>query len=92
MKLEDIILKYSAEEKPSFDALLAEIRSSDEWTDHEAEIRSLKEENDSLVKSAAETKKELDETKKLNFTLGRQVSRQPGMSADQIINEMFDRR
>lgn len=92
MKLEDIILKYSAEENPSFDALLAEIRTSDEWIDHESEIASLKEENEKFVSDGAALKKELEETKKLNFTLGRQVSRLPVQSADQIINDMFNRR
>ena len=92
MKLEDILLKYSSEEKPSFDALLAEIKTSDEWIDHETEIASLKEENEKFVSDGAALKKELEETKKLNFTLGRQVSRKPVQTADQIINDMFDRR
>ena len=91
MKIKEIIAKYKLQENPSFDDLLTELHGADEFTDRDAEIASLKEENKSLIDTAAKQTKELEETKKLNFTLGRQVSRQPAMSADQIINEMFNK-
>ena len=91
MKIEEIIAKYKLQENPSFDDLLTELHGADEFTDRDAEIESLRTENGKLVEAAAEKDKELKETKALNFTLGRQVSRQPAMSADQIINEMFNK-
>lgn len=90
MKIEEIIAKYKNIENPSFDDLLTELHAADEFSDRDAEIASLKEENTKLIADAAEQKKELDETKKLNFTLGRQVSRQPSKTAEEIINEMFN--
>ena len=91
MKIEEIIAKYKLQENPSFDDLLTELHGADEFTDRDAEIESLRTENGKLIEDAAEKDKELKETKALNFTLGRQVSRQPAMSADQIINEMFNK-
>lgn len=91
MKMEEIIAKYKLQENPSFDDLLTELHRADEFTDRDAEIESLRTENGKLIEAAAEKDKELKETKALNFTLGRQVSRQPAMSADQIINEMFNK-
>ena len=91
MKIEEIIAKYKLQENPSFDDLLTELHGADEFTDRDAEIESLRTENGKLIEAAAEKDKELKETKKLNFTLGRQISRQPAMSADQIINEMFNK-
>lgn len=90
MKLEEIIAKYKTLENPSFDDLLTELQGAEEFSDRDAEIASLREENTKLIENAAEQKKELDETKKLNFTLGRQVSRQPIKSAEEIINDMFN--
>ena len=90
MKLEEIIAKYKTLENPSFDELLTELLGADEFSDRDAEIASLREENTKLIEDAATQKKELDETKKLNFTLGRQVSRQPIKSAEEIINDMFN--
>lgn len=54
-----------------------------------AERDSLKEENDALNQSVSEIKTELGETKKLNFTLSRQIGREPAKSAEEILNEMF---
>ena len=89
MKIEEIIAKYKAMETPSFDDLLTELHGADEFADRDAEIESLKEENKNLIDNAAKQTKELEETKKLNFTLGRQVSRQPIKSAEEILNDMF---
>ena len=50
MKIEEIIAKYKLQENPSFDDLLTELHGADEFTDRDAEIASLKEENKSLVK------------------------------------------
>ena len=91
MKIEEIIAKYRLQKNPSFDDLLTELHGADEFMDRDAEIESLRSENGRLIEDAAEKEKELKETKALNFTLGRQVSRQPAMSADQIINEMFNK-
>lgn len=90
MKIEEIIAKYKTLENPSFDDLLTELHGADEFSDRDAEIASLREENTKLIESAEEQKKELEETKKLNFTLGRQVSRQPSKTAEEIINDMFN--
>lgn len=89
MRLEEIIAKYRTEENPDYDTMAADIMASEEWTGHEAEIASLREENAQLIQAAADQKKELEETKKLNFTLGRQVSRQPVKSAEELINDML---
>lgn len=89
MKIEEIIAKYKAMDTPSFDDLLTELHGADEFTDRDAEIESLRTENGKLIEAAAEKDKELKETKALNFTLGRQVSRQPIKSAEEILNEMF---
>ena len=90
MKIEEIIAKYKNIENPSFDDLLTELHGAEEFTDRDAEIASLREENTKLIADAATQKKELEETKKLNFTLGRQVSRQPSKTAEEIINDMFN--
>lgn len=89
MKIEEIIAKYKALENPSFDDLLTELHGADEISDRDAEIESLRTENGKLIEAAAEKDKELKETKALNFTLGRQVSRQPIKSAEEILNEML---
>ena len=54
-----------------------------------AERDSLQEENERLRTASQEAQKELAETKKMNFTLARQIDRQPAKSAEEIINEMF---
>ena len=54
-----------------------------------AERDSLKEENDALNQTNSEIKTELGETKKLNFTLSRQIGREPAKSAEELLNEML---
>ena len=54
-----------------------------------AERDSLSEENAQLKARAEEWEKELAETKKLNFTLGRQVSHQPAESVEEVLNKLF---
>ena len=90
MKIEEIVAKYKTLKNPSFDDLLTELQGADEFSDRDAEIASLREENTKLIEDAATQKKELEETKKLNFTLGRQVNRQPSKTAEEIINDMFN--
>lgn len=53
-----------------------------------AERDSLKEENDGLKKTVETTAAELQETKKLNFTLSRRTSAET-KSAEELLNEMF---
>ena len=54
-----------------------------------AERDSLKEENDTINTAYDDLKTELDETKKLNFTLSRQIGREPGKSVEELLNEML---
>ena len=54
-----------------------------------AERDSLKEENEKLSAEMKEREKELAETKKLNFTLARQVDRAPKASVEEVINSLF---
>lgn len=53
-----------------------------------AERDSFSEENEKLLKEKEDAAKELAETKKLNFTLARQTSRDE-KSAEELLNEMF---
>lgn len=89
MKLAEIIAAAQTAENPNYEDLIAQIRGSDEFQDLQAERDSLREENELLLQSAADTQKELEETKKLNFTLGRQISRAPVKSVEELINDMF---
>ena len=54
-----------------------------------AERDSLKEENEKLSGEMKEREKELAETKKLNFTLARQVDRGPKTGVEEVINSLF---
>lgn len=54
-----------------------------------AERDSLKEENEKLSGEMKEREKELAETKKLNFTLARQVDRGPKAGVEEVINSLF---
>lgn len=54
-----------------------------------AERDSLKEENSKLSEDMKEREKELAETKKLNFTLARQVDRGPKAGVEEVINSLF---
>ena len=57
--------------------------------DLEAERDSLKSENDELIEKGKSAAEELRRTKELNFTLARQVSREPVKSAEEVLSEMF---
>ena len=58
--------------------------------DLEAERDSLKEENTQLTARIAKEAAELAETKKLNFTLARQVDRTPRKGVEEVINDLFN--
>lgn len=64
-------------------------KQSQQLSDLEAEVASLREENQKLLADNAEKVQELQETKKLNFTLARQVDRMPAMSDLEILNEIL---
>lgn len=57
--------------------------------DQEAEISSLKNENDNYKAGADKLEKDLREAKELNFTLARSVNPQPKRSAEDILQDMF---
>lgn len=57
--------------------------------DLEAERDSLRAENEELRKRDSERETELKETKKMNFTLSRQLDRQPSKSIEEMLNEFF---
>ena len=61
----------------------------DDYDNLKIECDSLKESETTLLAKVKELEKELDETKKLNFTLGRQVNRQPVKSCEKALEEMF---
>lgn len=54
-----------------------------------AERDSLREENASLSADMEKQAAELAETKKLNFTLARQVDRGPKTGVEEVINSLF---
>lgn len=58
-------------------------------SDLEAERDSLRAELDALKESNAKTSAELQETKKLNFTLARQIDTGKSKTLDQMIAEAF---
>lgn len=58
-------------------------------SDLEAERDSLRAELDALKESSAKTAAELQETKKLNFTLARQIDTGKSKTLDQMIAEAF---
>lgn len=64
-------------------------KQTQQLSDLEAEVASLKEENQKLLADNAEKLQELQETKKLNFTLARQVDRMPAKSDLEILNEIL---
>lgn len=57
--------------------------------DQEAEISSLKTENDNYKAGTDKLEKDLKEAKELNFTLARSVNPQPKRSAEDILQDMF---
>ena len=56
-----------------------------------AERDSLAEENTTLREAAAKVSEELASTKKLNFTLSRQLDTAPAIDPGEILREMFNR-
>ena len=64
-------------------------RQTDEIATLTAERDSLKEENARILEASKKAGEELAETKKMNFTLARQIDRQTPRSAEEILNEMF---
>ena len=61
----------------------------EDYDNLQIECESLKESETTLLEKVKDLEKELDETKKLNFTLGRQVSRKPSKTCEQALEEMF---
>ena len=59
------------------------------FSDIEAERNSLKEENDKINALIANVRQELQKTKELNYTLARQVKKEPDKDAETLIHEMF---
>lgn len=89
MTIREIIDNARAEENPDYDILIASLMESDEMLEARAERDSLREENERLVTESAANKKELADTKKLNFTLARQIDRGPQKSLDEMLNELI---
>ena len=86
MKYEDFKALTEEEQQALFTAL-------DEkgilYDDMEAERDSYKSENERLQTEVSEVKAEIKKTKELNFTLARQMKREPEKSAEDILHEMF---
>lgn len=57
-----------------------------------AERDSLRDENAELIAARDAAQTEAQETKKLNFTLARQLDTKPRQTADQLLVEMFGKR
>ena len=60
--------------------------------DNEAEISSLKSENETLKAGSTKLEEDLKKTKELNFTLARQVDSKPQASFEDILHENFCKR
>lgn len=60
--------------------------------DNEAEISSLKSENETLKAGSSKLEEDLKKTKELNFTLARQVDSKPQASFEDILHENFCKR
>ena len=57
--------------------------------DNEAEINSLKKENETYKTGAEKLEKELKETKELNFTLARKVAPDTRPTFEDTLHDMF---
>lgn len=57
--------------------------------DNEAEINSLKKENETYKTGAEKLEKELKETKELNFTLARKVAPETRPTFEDTLHDMF---
>lgn len=60
--------------------------------DNEAEISSLKSENETLKAGSTKLEDDLKKTKELNFTLARQIDTKPKASFEDILHENFCKR
>lgn len=60
--------------------------------DNEAEISSLKTENETLKAGSSKLEEDLKKTKELNYTLARQVDTKPRDSFDDILHQTFCKR
>lgn len=89
MTIAQIIENARNAESVDYDQLIMELMGSDEMSDYQAQVDSLTEENQKLLHTDAERSRELQETKKLNFTLGRQISRQPEKSLEELLNDIL---
>lgn len=89
MTIREIIDAARQEENPDYDVLIASLMDSDEMTEARAERDSLKEENEKLITESAKNKQELADTKKLNFTLARQIDRGPQKSLEEMLNDLI---
>lgn len=60
--------------------------------DNEAEISSLKSENETLKAGSSKLEEDLKKTKELNFTLARQIDTKPRDSFEDILHQNFCKR
>ena len=86
MKLEDF-LNLTEEEQSA--VLTAAEEQDTKLSDLEAERDSLKAENEKINTLIRTVKSELQKTKELNFTLARQVKREPEKDTETLIHDMF---
>lgn len=86
MKLEDF-LKLTPEEQTA--ALTSAADMERQIRELEAERDSLKAENETLSGSLSGAQQELKKTKELNYTLARQISRDPQQDAESVLHNMF---
>lgn len=86
MQLEDF-LKMTPEEQTAFLTSAADAqRTIEELT---AERDSLRTENDTFTQQLAANNEELKKTKELNYTLARQISREPAIDEDAEITKIL---
>ena len=86
MKLEDF-LNLTEDEQSA--VLTAAEEQETKLFDLEAERDSLKAENEKINTLIRTVKSELQKTKELNFTLARQVKREPEKDTETLIHDMF---
>lgn len=86
MQLEDF-LKMTPEEQTAFLTSAADAQRTIE--DLTAERDSLKTENDTFTQQLAANNEELKKTKELNYTLARQISREPAIDEDAEITKIL---
>ena len=86
MKLEDF-LNLTEDEQSA--VLTAAEEQDTKLSDLEAERDSLKAENEKINTLIRTVKSELQKTKELNFTLARQVKREPEKDTETLIHDMF---